>query len=96
MKSEPTANTVSTTRSKTLWWVRGETNELLSIKLAYFVFVPLFSKQILTKQNIASTKNSQEFLAYQVPILRKNKATNSSTSIPSIFRLQWKPLYFVI
>ena len=45
-----------------------------------FVFVPLFSKQILKRQNIASTKNSQEFLTSQVPVLKRNKATNSSTS----------------
>ena len=44
-------------------------------------FVPLFWKQILTKQNLASsTKNCQEFLASQVPVLKRNKATNSSTS----------------
>ena len=52
----------------------------ISIYQTYFVFVPLFSKPILTRQNIASTKNSQEFLASQVSVLRRNKATNSSTS----------------
>ena len=36
--------------------------------------MPFFSKQILTKQNTASTKYSQEFLASQVPVLRRNKA----------------------
>ena len=46
----------------------------------YFVFVHLFSKPILTRQNKASKKNSQEFLASQVSVLRRNKATNSSTS----------------
>ena len=40
----------------------------------------LFETYLLTRQNIASTKNSQEFLAWQVSILRRNKATNSSTS----------------
>ena len=40
----------------------------------------LFWKQILKKQNIAYTKNCQEFLASQVPVLKRNKATNSSTS----------------
>ena len=45
----------------------------------YFVFVPLFWKRILTKQNIASTKNSQDS-ASQVPVLKRNKATNSRTS----------------
>ena len=33
-----------------------------------------------TKQNIASTKNCEEFLASQVPVLKRNKATNSSIS----------------
>ena len=51
-----------------------------SIYQTYFVFVPLFLKSILTKQIILSTKNSQEFLASQVSVLRRNKATNSSTS----------------
>ena len=51
-----------------------------SIHQTYFVFVPLFSKPILTKQNIASTKNSQQILASQVFVLRRNKAKNSSTS----------------
>ena len=38
-------------------------------------------KPVLTRQNnIASRKNSQEFLKSQVSVLRRNKATNSSTS----------------
>ena len=52
--------------------------------IIYFVLVPLFSKPILTMQIILSTKNSQEFLASQVSVVRRNNATNSST---------WKPLY---
>ena len=52
----------------------------ISIYQTYFVFVPLFSKPILTRQIILSTKNSQEFLASQVSVLRRNKATNSSAS----------------
>ena len=36
----------------------------------YFVFVPLFSKTILTRQIILSTKNSQEFLASQDSVQR--------------------------
>ena len=40
----------------------------------------LVSKPTLTRQNIASRENSQEFLASQVSVLRRNKATNSSTS----------------
>ena len=76
---KPTANTVSTTRRTTLCWVLSNIKELLFIKLTLYLS-PLFWKQILTKQNIASTKNSQEFLASQVPVLKRNKATNSSTS----------------
>ena len=56
-----------------------------------------FPKPILTRKNIASTKNSQDVLTSQVSVLRINKATNSSTSIkPSIFQLHWKPLYLVL
>ena len=52
----------------------------ISIYQTHFVFVPLFSKSIVTRQIILSTKNSQEFLASQVSVLRRNKATNTSTS----------------
>ena len=52
----------------------------ISIYQTYFVFVPLFSKPILTRENILSTKNSQEFLALQVSVFRRNEATNSSNS----------------
>ena len=53
----------------------------ISICQTYFVFVHLFSKSILTKQMILSTKKSQEFLASQVStVLGRKKATNSSTS----------------
>ena len=41
--------------------MRGKIKELPFI-WTYFVFVPLFSKPILTRQNIASTKKSQEYL----------------------------------
>ena len=46
-----------------------------SIHQTYFVFDPLFSKPMLTRQNIAS-----KFLASHVSVLRRNKATNSNTS----------------
>ena len=35
----------------------------ISIYQTHFVFVPLFSKSIVTRQIILSTKNFQEFLA---------------------------------
>ena len=47
-------------------------DEKNSIYHTYFVFVPLFSKPILTRQIILSTKNSEEFLASQVSVLRRN------------------------
>ena len=63
----------------------------ISIYQTYFVFVPLFSKPILTRQIILSTKNSQEFLASQVSVLRRNKATNSSTSNRPFFSCTESP-----
>jgi len=60
--------------------LNAEQDYRTSIHQTYFVSVPLFSQPILTKQNIAYTKNSQQFLASQVSVLRGNKATNSSTS----------------
>ena len=50
-------------------------DKIIFIYQSYFVFVPLFSKPILTRQLILSTKNSQEFLASQVSVLRRNKGT---------------------
>ena len=84
-----TANTVSTLRRTIL----SDCVVILrtSVHQTYFVFVPLFWKQILTKQNIASTKNSQEFLASQVPVLKRNKATNSSTSNHPFFSCNENP-----
>ena len=67
------------TRGTTLCWMRGKVKDFPFIKLD-FLFVLLFSKPILTRPNIASTKNSQEFLASQVSVLRRNKANKSSTS----------------
>ena len=43
----------------------------ISIYQTHFVVVPLFSKSIITRQIILSTKNSQEFLASQVSVLRR-------------------------
>ena len=92
---KPRANTVSTTRRKTLCRVRSDIKELLFIKLTYFVFVPLLLKQILTKQKKASTKNSQEFLPSQVPVLKRNKATNSNTSDHPFFSCNEKPFIWL-
>ena len=62
-----------------------------AINQTYFVFVPLFSKPILTKQNIACTKDFQQFLASRVSFLRINKATNSSTSKHPFFSYSESP-----
>ena len=51
----------------------------------------LVSKPTLTRQNIASRENSQEFLASQVSVLRRNKATNSSTSNRPFFSCTESP-----
>ena len=40
----------------------------ISIYQTYFVFVPIFSKSILTMQIMLSTTNSQQFLASQVSV----------------------------
>ena len=63
----------------------------ISIYQTYSVFVPLFSKPILTRQNILSTKNSQEFLASQVSVLRRKRATNSNTSNRPFFSCTESP-----
>ena len=69
--------TLITAAKETSWFhkTKNELRELNNFKLnegqdkrisvyeSYFVFVPLFSKPILTKQIILSMKNSQEFLA---------------------------------
>ena len=44
------------------------------------IFSLLFSQKISTKDDITSTEISYQFLALKVPVLRRNKATNSSTS----------------
>ena len=40
----------------------------ISIYQTYFVFVPIFSKSILTMQIMLSTTNPQQFLASQVSV----------------------------
>jgi len=58
--------------------MRGEIKELLFIKVTVYLCFSFRKKK--AKQNIAATKNSQEFLASQVLVLRRNKATNSGRS----------------
>ena len=72
----------------------GQT-ERTSIYQSYCVLAFLFLKKISTKQNIASTEIAYLFLAPKVPVLRRNKATISSSSTAH-FELQRKPLYLVI
>ena len=62
-----------------LCWMRGEIKEPLFIKLRS-ICAFLFETGVLTKDNnIAYTKNSQEFLSSQVSVLSRNKATNVSS-----------------
>ena len=73
------ANTFRNIRRTTLCWMRGKIEELLFIKVT--VFLPLsFRKKNSAKQDIASTEIAYQFLAPKVPVLRRNKATNPSTS----------------
>ena len=51
-----------------------------SIYQSYCVFAPFFSKKNSAKQDIPSTEIAYQFLAPKVPVLRRNKATNPSTS----------------
>ena len=54
-------------------------NEHLFFKVT--VYLPFsFQNKISKKQVMASTESSYQFLAPKVPVLRRNKATNSSTS----------------
>ena len=62
----------------------------------YFIFVSLFSRKIIIKQNIASTKTSQEFFAPKVPVLREIKPPNSSASNHLFFSFNESPNVLVI
>ena len=55
-------------------------DEITSIYQSYCVFSLLFSQKISTKHDITCTEIPYQFLALKVPVLRRNKATNSSTS----------------
>ena len=87
---KPTANTVSSTKRKTLCWMRGEIKNFCLSKL--LCICPFFSKKIsIKKQSIASTEISLLFLAPKVPVFRKNKAAISSTSSYPFFSCNEKP-----
>ena len=61
--------------------MQGKTKKLPFIKVTECVFSLLFlPKKISTKHDITSTEISYQFLALKVPVLRTNKAINSSTS----------------
>ena len=75
------ANTVRNTRRLNNFNLNAsKMNERTSVYQRYRVFVLLFSKKISTEQDIASTKNSYQFLVPKVPVLRRNRATNPNTS----------------
>ena len=59
-------------------------DERTSTYQSYCVSALLFSKKISTKQDITSTEISYQFLVPKVPVLRRNKATNSSSSTDPI------------
>ena len=54
-------------------------DQITSFYQNYFAFSLLFSQKITTKHGITSTEISYQFLALKVPVLRRNKATNSRT-----------------
>ena len=60
--------------------MRSDIRELPYSSNFLCIFPPLLDKNLNIRQNIASTKNCQEFLASQVPVLKRNKLTNSITS----------------
>ena len=51
-----------------------------SIYQSYCVFAPFFSNKNSAKQDIASTEIAYQFLAPNVSVMRRNKATNPSAS----------------
>ena len=51
-----------------------------SIYQSYCVFAPLFSKKKFSKARYSIYRNRLPVLAPKVPVLRRNKATNPSTS----------------
>ena len=53
---------------------------MTSIYQSYGMFSLLFSQKISTKHDVTSTEIAYQFLALKVPVLKRNKATNSSTS----------------
>ena len=59
-------------------------DERTSIYKSYRVFALLFSKKISTERYIVSTEISYQFLGPKAPVLRRNKATNSSSSTDQI------------
>ena len=76
---KPSANTFRNIRRITLRWMRGKTWRT-SIYQSCCVFAPLFSNKNSAKQDIASTEIAYQFLAPNVPVMRRNKATNPSAS----------------
>ena len=68
-------------------------DERTSIYQSYFVFALLFWKKNLNKARYSIYGNLLQFLALKVPLLRRNKATNSSTSTDP-FSAATKTLYY--
>ena len=64
----------------------------ISVYETYFVFVPLLSKPILTRQSILSRKNSQEFLGSQVSVWKRNIKPTSQVTLTVHFSAALKAL----
>ena len=62
--------------------MRSEIKELINFNKYSWVFSLFFSKAKKSQQikTLASTEISYQFLAQKIPVLRRNKATNSSIS----------------
>ena len=66
----------------------AEQDKKTSIFQSYCLFSLLFSQKISTKHDITCTEISYQFSALKVPVLRRNKATNSSTSTDPFLQLK--------
>ena len=89
---KPTGNTVCNAR-RTSWMRARWTNIYLSKLLC--ICPSLFEKKISTKQDIASTEISYQFLAPKVPLLIWGEIKPPTAVLQPIhFQLQQKPLYY--
>ena len=78
--------------------MRGEIKITSIYEFESYWYLPFFiRKKNLNKVKRASTEMPYQFSSPKVPVLMRNKATNSSTSNHPFFSCtKWKPLYLVI